>query len=41
MSIDYLLYVVAFLCFLLAGFNVPRANWTALGFAALTLTLII
>ena len=41
MSIDLLLTIVAFIMFILAGFNVPRANWMCLGFAALTLTLIV
>jgi len=41
MGIHLILYILAFVFFVLAGFNVPRANWTAFGFAALTLTLIV
>jgi hypothetical protein len=41
MSIDLVLFIVAFIMFILAGFGVPRANWMCLGFAALTLTLIV
>jgi hypothetical protein len=40
MSFDMACYIAAFVLFLLAGFNVPRANWFALGFAALVLSLI-
>lgn len=43
MSIDLILYVVAFVFFLLCGLNVPsaRVNWMCLAFAALVLSLIV
>jgi len=40
-GLHLLLYVVAFVFFVLAGFNVPRANWFAFGWAALVLSLIV
>jgi hypothetical protein len=42
-TIDLFLYILAFIFFLLCGFNVPasRVNWMCLGFAALVLSLIL
>ena len=42
-SIDTVLYLVAFIFFILCGFQVPasRVNWMCLGFAALTLSLVL
>lgn len=43
MSITTILYLLAFIFFVLAGFGVgkPPLSWRDLGFAALTLSLII
>lgn len=41
MNIDLILYVAAFVFFLLCGFNVPRWNWMCFGFASLVLSLIV
>lgn len=43
LSIDIVLYIVAFVFFILCGFNVPssRTNWMCLGFASLVLSLIL
>ncbi len=42
MSIDMLLYVLAFVCFMLAAFKVvSKLDFFPLGFALLVLTLIV
>ena len=42
MSIDLLLYIVAFILFLLSGLNVTaRVNLQSFGLAALALSLIV
>lgn len=41
MNIDTILIIAAIVFFLLAGFNVPRANWMCFGFACLTATLLV
>lgn len=33
--------VLAIVCFLLAAFNVPKAKWDSLGFAFVTLSLLV
>jgi len=41
-GIDFALYIVAFVLFCLAGFNVPAAvRWEWLGVAVLVLSLIV
>jgi hypothetical protein len=34
MTIGSLFLLVAFICFILAALNVPRANWVAIGLAS-------
>lgn len=42
MSIDLLLYVSAFVCFVASGLNVPApVKFDSLGFACLTATLFV
>lgn len=43
MSITGSLYVLAFVCFVLAGFQVPtpQVSWRDMGFALLTLSLFV
>jgi hypothetical protein len=43
LSVHALLYLLAFICFLIATFNLPlvRINLVALGLALFTLTFII
>lgn len=43
MSVDLILYVVAFVCFLLKGFtvNTGRVDLWPIGWAALVLSLIV
>lgn len=43
MSIQFILLVIAFVCFILAAFNatVPRINLVAFGLAMWVLTLLI
>lgn len=41
LSITVVLYLLAFICFLLAAAGVPRIGWMNLGFAFLTLSLFV
>ncbi len=41
MSLTAILYVLAFLFFVLGALNVPRANWLCAGLAFLTLSLFV
>lgn len=41
MSITVILYLLAFVCFVLGALNVPRANWLCAGLACLTLSLFV
>lgn len=41
MSITVILYVLAFVCFILGWFNVKPLSWLCGGLAFLTLTLLV
>ena len=41
LTLHLLLLIGAAVCFLLAVFNVPRLNWTALGLLLFIISLII
>ena len=41
MDINLFLYILAVICFGLDAFGVPRLNWTAAGFALVTLATFV